>query len=113
MILDKLKLDDLLCNRHLIVVSGELTERDRKVLLRGLSNYNNKKKYMGEYHIEPFFCAGLSKGLKSIYGINEDTSILFFKSGLLEHTIQGSNNLFVCNEDFDYIVMENFGIILD
>jgi hypothetical protein len=110
--LDKYNLDNLLTNKYLVVVSGELTDSDRKVILRGLQLYNKKSCYVGESHIEAFYCQELSKGVKSIYGIDKDTSVLFFKNGFLEYKLQGHGDLLRGSEDLFGIIVENLGIIL-
>lgn len=109
MLLDKYTLDNLLVNRYLVVVTGQLTDQDRMILLKGLGLYSEKKHYVGQSHIEPFFCSELSNGLKAIYGINSDTSIMFFKNGFLECKLQGSNELLRNSENFFGIVIEKLG----
>ena len=112
MLLDKFNLDNLLRNRYLVVVSGELTDSDRRAVLRGLKLYNKKHYYVGESHIEPFFCQELSKGVRFIHNIDSSTSIMFFKNGFLEHTIQGHGDLLLGSQDLFCILIEKLGIIL-
>lgn len=105
MLLDKNTLDNLLCNRYLVVVTGQLTDKDRGILLKGLGLYNRKKYYTGQSHVEAFFCSELSNGLKAIYGVTADTSILFFKNGFLEYKLQGKNDLLKSSENFFSIMI--------
>ena len=113
MLLDKFNLDNLLSNRYLVVVSGELTEGDRRTVLRGLKLYNRKFNFVGESNIEAFFCQDLSKGVRSIHDIDQDTSIMFFRNGFLEHKVQGTYDLLSGAEDLHGIIIEKLEILLD
>jgi len=113
MLLDKFNLDNLLRNRYLVIISGELTNNDRRTVLKVLKLYNKKHYYVGESHIEAFFCQELSKGVRSIHSVEQDTSIMFFKSGFLEHNIQGKRDLLRNEDDLFGILIEKLGIILD
>jgi len=112
MLLDKANLDNLLRNRYLVVVSGELTENDRRSVLRGLKLYNKKFHYVGESHVEAFYCKDLSRGVRAIYGVEDSTSILFFKNGFLERKLQGKGDLLRGSEDLFGILIEELGITL-
>ena len=109
--LDKHKLDNILCNRNVLVISGKLNDSDRKILLKCLRDFNNKYRYVGTDHIEPVFCHDISDNLKYLYKITEDTSILFFKCGFLEKILQGTDKLLYGMDDLLGLIIENFGIL--
>lgn len=112
MILDKKKLDQLVCNRNLVVVSGELTNSDRNTILSVLKKYNRRSNYVGQDHIETFFCDELSDYVKIACGIEDDPSIIFFKSGFIEYKLQGPGDLLHGKNDLIGIIITKLGIIL-
>ena len=94
MFLDKDALSNSLKNKYLLVVVGKLQDEDRSIIKHTLNLYDKSKNYVGESHIEGSFYKDMSRGLKSLYGIKENTSVMFFKNGFLEHKRQGDEVLF-------------------
>ena len=85
MFLDKESLNKLLVSKYSIVVVGKLQDEDRKVIKHSLNLYSDAKNHVGQSHIEGYFYKDMSKGLRSLYGVEDNTCVMFFKNGFLEH----------------------------
>lgn len=94
MFLDKESLNKLLVSKYSIVVVGKLQDEDRKVIKHSLNLYSREKNHVGESHIDGYFFKDMSKGLRSLYSVDDNTCIMFFKNGFLEHKRQGGQVLF-------------------
>ena len=94
MFLDKESLSKLLVSKYSIVVVVKLQDPDRKVIKHLLNLYSDSKNYVGESNVDGYFFKDMSKGLRSLYDVEDDTCIMFFKNGFLEHKRQGGKVLF-------------------
>ena len=112
MVLDDNKLEKLMINKYLVIVTGNLTKHDRKIILRTLARYNKKNNFVGEQHVEAFFCDDLNQFVRARFKIKSDTSVIFIKDGFVKHIEQGSRELFYSDMTFENILIGEFGVFM-
>ena len=108
----KQELEELLVNKHLVIVTGRPTDKEQRMLYDVLVQYSNYRTYVGQAHIETLFFDNMAPNLRGWFDVNE-ASILFFKNGLLVHTIKGGKQLITSTNDLYRPIMEKLDIILD
>jgi hypothetical protein len=113
MVLDDKKLEKLMTNKYLVVVTGNLTKHDRRIVLKTLSKYNKRNNYVGEHHVESFFCDDINQFVRARLKIKSDTSIIFIKDGFVEYVEQGVGDLFYSDVTFENIIIGEFGIFVE
>ena len=112
MLLDKANLDELKCNKYLMIVCGPMTDRDKAIVFRGSRIYNNNYEYVGQSHVELVCCHDVSYGVRQQYNLQGSTFVLSFRNGLLRD-IRSDMVLFKDGNDFHRAIVDNFDIYVD
>ena len=115
MFLDKEALNEVLLNKHAMVIVGKLSDDDRKNIKSVLYKHNNKKNYVGEAHIEGCFFKDMSKGLKSYFKLEKPTTVMLFKNGFLEHKreAESEETIFMSEKEIKRLVYDRLEIWVD
>ena len=115
MFLDKEALNEVLLNKHAMVIVGKLSDDDRRNIKSVLYKHNNKKNYVGEAHIEGCFFKDMSKGLKSYFKLEKPTTVMLFKNGFLEYKreAESEETIFRSEKEIKRLVYDRLEIWVD